>query len=850
MGIFKKHSAIVTGLSITILFLILGFFRVGFFDTVELTLYDVMMRLRSEPESASPVVIVDIDDDAIEKLGRWPWPRSLVAKGIEKISLGDPKTIGLNFILSEPEESVGIEALRKLEALFAETMLAKAGDRGQAFLRAIKDESARMDNDKLLAESLLASGNVILPIFFKASGVAGRQMGKPDPGLTKYSIRNVNNTAGAMLPSAGEIILPIRPLLDASVGIGHINLAYDMDGTARRERLLYEYGSLYIPSYTLRLAAYYLNVPLDKVNVELGSSISLGSVTIPTTFFSELLVSFKGPRGSFKSYSYFDVINDKIPPTIFKDKLVLVSASAAGIINPLSTPTDATMPLGEFSANTIMSILSHKFIQQPLWSGAAEILMILIIGIVITFVLPRLKALIAGIVFWVLLIFMGGGSIWIFVSKGMWIQMTYPLLQLILGYIGVVSIKYFVTEVSKEKAEGESAETNRMLGVSFQSQGMLDMAFDKFRRVPVDDEMKDILYNLALDYERKRQLNKAASVFEYIEGHDPKFKDVGDRKSKLIQVSETMVFGDGFLGGGGEEIGMLATGTSTRPTLGRYEVLKQLGKGAMGIVYLGQDPRINRTTAIKTFRFPDDIVPEEIKKMKETFFREAESAGTLSHPNIVTIYDAGDENDLAYIAMEYLEGEDLAKYIQKDHLLPMRKIIDYLADIADALDYAHQRGIVHRDIKPANIMLLKTGIVKITDYGIARITATSQTQTGVVKGTPYYMSPEQFSGEKVDGRSDIFSLGTLAYQLLTGELPFYGDSPPALMHQIMNVPHPDPRKINPKIVKPLVSILNKALAKEKDKRYQKASLLSSHLKALGKRIDVVVTKKKLPKKEE
>jgi serine/threonine-protein kinase len=382
-----------------------------------------------------------------------------------------------------------------------------------------------------------------------------------------------------------------------------------------------------------------------------------------------------------------------------------------------------------------------------------------------------------------------------------------------------------------------------MLGLSFQSQGMLDMAFDKLRRVPVDNEMKDVLYGLALDYERKRQFNKAASVFEYIEEHDAKFKDVAERKKKLVQTSETMIFGDGMLGGSrGDEL--LSGTTGTRPTLGRYEVLKQLGKGAMGIVYLGQDPRINRTTAIKTVKFSDDFGPEEAEKMKEAFFREAESAGTLSHPNIVTIYDAGDEQDLAYIAMEFLEGEDLEKYTKKDKLLPMRKVIDHIADISDALDYAHQKGIVHRDIKPANIMLLKTGIVKITDFGIARIAATSQTQTGVVKGTPFYMSPEQFAGEKVDGRSDIFSVGVMLYQLITGELPFHGDNPMALMNQIMNVPHPDPRKFNPKIVKPLVTIIDNTLAKDREKRYKNASQLCSHLRALGKKIDAVTAKKK------
>jgi len=847
MGILKKHPAIFIGLGITVLFLGLGLFRIGLIDTLGFKSYDLMMNLRTDPQASSEVVIVDIDDDSIEKLGRWPWPRSLIAEGIRKINSGGPRVIGLNFIFSEPEKSTGLEELKDLEMLFTETVKDLAGDQGSMFLQAINDAKTKLDNDSKLAEALKDSGKVVLPVFFKESAVVVVGTKEKRQPLIEQAIHNVSNPDGVECPRANDMTMPIPSFFETSRGIGHINLAYDIDGTARRERLLYEYRGLYIPSYTLKLAALYLNLPQNRIRVDLGSTIYLGALEIPTTFWSEMLISFKGPSGSFKKYSFYDVINEKVPLSIFKNKLVLVGPSAKGLINPLSTPTDNYMPLGEFSANTIWAILNKKFVRQPSWGRMAELLLIIAIGLVTSFVLPRLKAMISSIAFAILFVLMIGSSTYLFVSNGLWIEVTYPLLQLVLAYTAVISVKYFVTEVRKEKMEGESVETNRQLGLSFQSQGMLDMAFDKFRRVPVDNEMKDILYNLALDYERKRQFNKAAAVYGYIEDHDAKFKDVGVRKVKLVRASESMMFGDGFLDGPTSDNGLLDTGTGTRPTLGRYEVLKQLGKGAMGIVYLGQDPRINRTTAIKTFRFADDINPKEIEKMKETFFREAESAGTLSHPNIVTIYDAGDEQDLAYIAMEYLEGEDLEQYTERDNLLPIRKVIDYTADIADALDYAHQKGIVHRDIKPANIMLLNTGVVKITDFGIARITATSQTQTGVVKGTPYYMSPEQFSGEKVDGRSDIFSLGTMTYQLLTGKLPFYGESPPILMHKIMNVAHPDPRTINPKIVKPLVSILDKALQKAKDKRYQRASRMAAHLRELGEKIDAVMAKKKIEK---
>jgi serine/threonine-protein kinase len=689
----------------------------------------------------------------------------------------------------------------------------------------------------------MESGNVVLPVFLKESRIFSEETVETDKFLINQSIQNVRSPAGIDYPRFDEINLPIPEFLKFSKGIGHINLFYDLDGTTRRENPVFEFHGLFIPSYTLKLAAVYLNIPENKIRANLGSMIHLGSLKIPTTKNTEILVSFKGPSGSFKKYSFFDVINDKVPADVFKNKLVLVSSSAAGIMNPLSTPTDSTMPFGEFSANTVWSILNNNFVQQPQWSNNAQLIMMFLLGIVITFIMPRLKAMVSGLTFIVLLILLIGGSSYLFIIKGMWLSTTYPVMQLLFGYIGVISLNFFTVETKKEMVEGQSAESNRMLGLSFQSQGMLDMAFDKFRKVPVvDNEVKDILYNLALDYERKRQLNKAAMVYEYIEKHDKKFKDVTEKKTRLMQASETMVFGDGFIGGGTSSDDLLTTASDTRPTLGRYEIIKQLGKGAMGIVYLGQDPRINRTTAIKTFKFGDEFDPEDIKDLKLKFFREAESAGTLSHPNIVTIYDAGDEHDLAYIAMEYLEGENLEKYVKKAALLSMLKVIDYAADIANALDYAHEKGIVHRDIKPANIMLLTSGIVKITDFGIARITAISQTQTGIVKGTPYYMSPEQFSGQKVDGRSDIFSLGTMLFQLLTGELPFSGENPAALMNNIMNTPHPNPKSINPKIVTPIVTILNSALEKDRENRYQRALQMSAHLKEVRKKIDAAIAK--------
>ncbi len=843
MGIIKKHPALIWGLTTTFLFLFLWFTRLEFLDILELKYYDARIKLMSSEDTKSEIVIVDIDENSIFELGRWPWPRHIVADGIKKISKGKPRIIGLNLILSEPEKNEGIVELKRLQNVFEDTLFDNSEKKARAFLRDITETQKRLDNDQKLETAIRNAGNIILPVFFDEDAYILEDEVEENQALIDQTINNINIPPGMQYPRAGKLNLPVERLFSASMGIGHINFTSDIDGTVRKERLIYEYNGLFIPSYPLRIAAGYLNIPVNELHAQMGISLNIGNIELPLTRYSEFLMSFKGESGTFKRYSFFDVYNDRIQLSHFKNKIVLISPSAAGIKDLINTPADINMPKGEFSANAIWSILNKNFLNQPSWSSFAELLMIFIFGVIITFIFPKMKAALASVTFILMLIILLAGSTYMFVLKGLWIQITYPTTMFVIGYIGITSIKFFITEAGKEKVEGESAETNRMLGVSFQEQGMLDMAFDKFRRVPMDDQMLDVLYNLAQDYERKRQLNKAASVYDYMVEYDKSYKDIDERRSKLMQASETMVFGDNFFGGksSGEDISSSSTGV--RPTLGRYEIIKQLGKGAMGIVYLGKDPRINRTTAIKTVRFTDDFEPEEAEKMKETFFREAESAGTLSHPNIVTIYDAGSEQEMAYIAMEYLEGTDFDDFTKPENLLPMRKVIDYIADVADGLGYAHDKGIVHRDIKPANIMLLKSGVVKITDFGIARITASSQTMTGVIKGTPHYMSPEQFSGKKVDGRSDLFSLGTMLFRLLTGQLPFQGDSPATLMHKILNEKHPDPRTINPKIVKPLVAILDKSLAKDRNKRYQSGTAMAANLRELGKKIDAVMARK-------
>ena len=276
---------------------------------------------------------------------------------------------------------------------------------------------------------------------------------------------------------------------------------------------------------------------------------------------------------------------------------------------------------------------------------------------------------------------------------------------------------------------------------------------------------------------------------------------------------------------------ILTTQNNPPSTLGRYKVLKELGRGSMGVVYLGKDPTIQRFVAIKTMRLDEIDDRDRLQEVKARFFREAESTGRLSHPNIVTIFDAGEEDDLGYLAMEMIQGTTLKQWSRKPNLLPLDKVIPILATVAEAMDYAHQQGVVHRDIKPANIMLTTDEVVKIMDFGIAKMATSSKTQTNIVLGTPTYMSPEQIAGKKVDGRSDIFSLAVVMFELLTGRPPFTADNVSALLFAIAHTPHLSVKAIRPDLPPVIKEVLDRALQKDPVHRNRRAGEFAAELRS-------------------
>ncbi len=840
------------GLLVTLFFLFITFTGIlDFTDAIEMKTFDVRAKMAAPADRNPDIELVTITDDDLSELGRFPWPRNILAQGIRNLALAGARVIALNILFTEPEQSDGLKTMIRLKEVYEKSGLGQQGP-GLAFYKELSRSVAELDNDTKLYKAIEKAGNVVLPVYFDTQST-GRDTKVPD-FITKYSYKKITGLDQEWAVSSLIWLSKLKPLLpslaEVAAGIGHINLFPDPDGAIRNQYHVIGYlKDTYFPSFPLAIVKLYKGLGDEDITVNLGDGIDLkvspsAAIRVPVVNAQmETLIRWnQGPDVAFHQTPFVKVFRNQIKTSLFRDKIVIIGATAPGIGDRYVTPISANLPGVEVIADSVANILNQRFYSRPSWTAITELAVLILFGLFITFVLPRLKAGMGTLTTSGLLVGYAAAGTILFFSSNIWLRIMPAILLLILGYLLVISKRFLITEKAKDRVEADSVETNKMLGVSFQQQGMLDLALEKFRRLPLEEEgVKDLLYNLGLDYERKRQFAKALATYNLILEDGEKFKDLEERIPKLKNAESTMIFGGGATSHPGD-IGTL--GGDTRPTLGRYEVLGELGRGAMGVVYKGEDPKIHRTVAIKTVmlsQFDEDTLDD----MKERFFREAESAGLLTHPNIVTIYDCGEEHDLAYIAMEFLDGEDLEEYTEPGHLLPMRDTLHIVASVADALDFAHRKNVVHRDIKPANIMRLKeTGEVKVTDFGIARITSSSQTKTGVVLGTPSYMSPEQVSGKKVDGRSDIFSLGVVLFELLTGEKPFTGEDITSLMFKIAKEPHPSPREINPKIPPVIEKIIDKALEKELEKRYQRAAQMAGHLKQVIARMDQILARKK------
>ena len=794
---------------------------------LEYKVYDSMARLRKR-EPATPVVILAIDDESIQRLGSWPWPRSYIAEMVQLLSNYGAHTIGISLLYPTRELNPALQEIENIKGILVDKPSKSKRKSATKINSILTQASKRLNHDNQLISAVRSARNVVLPLRFTLDNVGNGNAQKLSGWLKLNSIElqaspQVQNALPASSKhfrglfnnhriQANRINAPYHDLSTKAGALGHINLASDDDGIVRYIPLLITYQDRNFVSFALQVARKYSGGRLKDIKIG-GDGIVLQHMQIPTEINYRMLIDYSGQLANVQQISFVDVINGKVDLSTFRKKIVLLGVTAEGLTQHFNTPTKLNVSGLEIEAAAVENIINGKFLSRPSWVFFLEILALLYFGFFLLFVIPRVTPRIGAMILIIFLLTWFGASIILFVSNGIWLKVLAPVFLSIIGF-ALANRRRHIAE-----KQNENVELNKSLGLALQGQGMLDMAFEKFLKCPVEDKaVQKLLYNLGLDFERKRMINKALEVYRHIMKAGS-FKDINERINKLISIDNTLAMN---AAAAKKETSFLLQNGATKPTLGRYKILQELGQGAMGIVYLGKDPNINREVAIKTINYAD-IEADELSDVKARFFREAEAAGKLSHPNIVTIYDMGEDHDMAYIAMELLKGKELTHHCQKGSLLSLKRVLKLVSAVAEALGYAHSQEVVHRDIKPANIILLDDDQVKVADFGIARVISSSKTQTGVIFGTPRYMSPEQVAGKRVDGRSDLFSLGVVFYELLTGARPFNGDSMTALLYAVSHTDYIPLDEIAPKTPACCVEIVERLLAKGVSRRYQSAS---------------------------
>jgi tRNA A-37 threonylcarbamoyl transferase component Bud32 len=572
----------------------------------------------------------------------------------------------------------------------------------------------------------------------------------------------------AMLASGTPVFVPTRhPLARVSGHSGFVQLAVENDGVLRRSDLWYLNGGVMSPSLPLAIAF-----------------SASATATAPRMSGSDDAVYFSSyaeiPRIAVQDLMEAQAQELLNGATVFVDADPAIVGAAAVI------PSGQFVTHSEITAALLADIENDRMIIAPSWIRAMEFILPALLAIVATLFMPdrnrkEIAVLTAtgvlGLLLFQALMLMG-------------LHFRIDLGRPILMFIGAGALSsYLVADVKKVSTDAFKK------GSDFLAAGRLEPAFAEFRRCNPSETVASVMYKLSLAFEQQAKPERAEAVLEWM-----KRTQSGSPKSDDTLSAKKL------------------SGAPQR--LGRYVIEKRIGRGAMGAVYLAKDPRINRAIALKAIPIEKEFEDEELKEARLRFYREAESAGRLTHPNIITVFDAGEEKGLAYIAMEYVPGIPLRSFTDPKKLLAPKRALELAAMTAEALDYAHNQGVIHRDIKPANLLYNpKEGSLKISDFGVARMTDNNSTKTGIVLGTPMYMSPEQLSAENLTGLSDLFSLGVTLYELLVGEVPFRATNIAVLMTKI-TTEDPAPVSSRRAGIPPSVdAVLAKAMAKRPSDRF-------------------------------
>ncbi len=843
--------------SVLLILILLGAsYGVSLIERVNRFVYDIAIS-QFQNKAHESILLVNIDDESISTLGQWPWQRSLHADFAEALVDNPPKVLvylPYFFDKSLSAESTQLQLVdtvlndigvsNEMDVLTSEPwnkllrestylpenrrndFVAKINNL-HSKLSGIKRSLSYSDQDSKLGNKFGALPKVILPAV-ATFGKAPIQNSLV-PEIVSRSAMPISVGEPSFVKdiySSIKISVPIPEVASNIEAIGHANIILGTDGVLRQNSLVVNHSDNFIPSLSLAVVAANYDLSPKEAVVDPGFGVYLGQKFIPTNLKLQINTTYYDEINSgdtiFPTYSFVNVLNGKINPNILKDKIVIVGETARGLGSRFLLPDNRIMSSPEVLAHSISNILNDEFVVEPQWNLLAQIIAFVIVMLLVLFFISRNQALYSTLVLVLGFVSIFAIQLISLYLKNIWLNLAGPLTLLIFSYFVFTLSRFFRLETVQYKSTIESNENHRILGLTYQGQGQLDLAFDHLRRCEASEDLATLLYMLGLDFERKRQYHKAVAVYEHILRFLPAYKDLEQRIKALNQTESSAVT---FTSSESMQTQTIIKDDQIeleKPTLGRYTISKEIGRGGMGVVYLGADPKINRSVALKTLDL--NMVAKESENPEETiarFYREAKAVGQLNHRSIVTIYDVGQEKDLAYLAMEFLNGTPLNRFVSEEKRLPIPDVIKIGLACADALDYAHKQNVIHRDIKPSNIIYdPENRSAKITDFGVAHLINNQFTNTNIIVGTLGYMSPEQIRGEQVDGRSDIFSLGATLYQLLSGALAFDTSSIASFSYSVCHDSVSPINELNPEVSDSLSSCIQQSMEKNPDLRFQ------------------------------
>ena len=761
--------------------------------------YDLCQRLSARPVRA-PVVIVNLDADT---KNLWALPRlddlitNLKAAGARLIIPATPAP--------PPAGSDDVSRLQALLRLEERGGALQSRTEPGLLSRQLVEIEARIAQQERVAAAVQAASNVVLglptaevrPGGTPGTGICAERVAAASP---RFAVLENSRPKTAMLAPAAGV------LCTAAATVGHSALLTDRDGVVRRATPVLTTDSGSLP--WIALAAF---------DLEFGAPRAVGNL-------ARFYQAQAGAEG-FPVISAKDVLSGRSAAGI-RDRYVVIGTAVGGPADSVHTPMARDDGVAVLIATDLANYLSQEHIRRPGWALWLEIglALLLAVGAVIVGRLSLPKATLVAASGMLLLLV----TEYLLISyAGLWLQLAGLALFCLTG----VAVLQFIMQLPYRSGASVAADTTRLSIDAAGTAQELDLGFSVLRQQPTTERTKLQLYELAMEHGKKRNYAKAERVFRHLAARDPGYRDVAAKLEKLSGARGVAPPAPRVARSQPTAQELPTAPSPAGRTLGRYELERVIGRGAMATVYLGRDPTINRRVAIKTLPLAEEFAESDLATARLHFLREAESAGRLNHPYIISIHDAGEDNNVAYLAMEYFEGKPLSHYAQLGRLLPPKVVFELMARAAEALHYAHTQNVVHRDVKPANLMYdLASDRFKLTDFGIARLTDASRTRTGIILGTPSSMSPEQLSASKVSGQTDIYSLGVTMYHLLTGAPPFQADSIPLLMEKIVHHRHRPVAEIRDDIPSCADAILERALAKNPTDRYEAGKAMALALR--------------------